>query len=90
MQLRIFLGYLVTGMSVWWRQKLTPCHNECGGADVIMRWLCRFSGEEQLTCNCGAPSCRGRVNWRCPDDETSLLVPASKLRRPKPADFPVP
>ena len=43
----------------------------------------RFCGEEQLPCNCGAATCRGRVNEKPPNwDE--LVVPLSQLRPYRP------
>jgi hypothetical protein len=38
----------------------------------------RFSGDEQLRCNCGAARCRGMVNQRPP--ARGALVPRSQTR----------
>ena len=39
----------------------------------------RFGGEEQLNCNCGAPTCRGHVNKK-PPNWGEQWVPRSQLR----------
>ena len=38
----------------------------------------RFSGQEQLTCNCGAAGCRGMVNEKPPQRGT--LVPRAQVK----------
>jgi len=44
-------------------------------------WLRRFSGEEQLPCNCGAPNCRRYVNMpKASADSDSMLVLRSRLK----------
>lgn len=44
-----------------------------------MSW--RFSGDERLPCNCGAPACRGFVNMaKASEDTDSMLVLKSRLR----------
>lgn len=46
-----------------------------------LRGTCRFSGDEKLSCNCGAPSCRGFVNAaKCRMDGDALLVLRSRLK----------
>lgn len=43
--------------------------------------LRRFSGEEQLPCNCGAPNCRRYVNMpKASADNDSMLVLRSRLK----------
>lgn len=39
----------------------------------------RFSGDEVLTCNCGAQACRGRVNKPASDAPHALLLPWSEV-----------
>lgn len=42
---------------------------------------CRFSGEEQLPCNCGAATCRGFVNLpKASADSDVQLVLRSRLK----------
>lgn len=40
----------------------------------------RFSGDEQLRCDCGAASCGGRVNKPPTRDSSAVEAPRAKLR----------
>lgn len=57
----------------------------CTPSGVEATYDYRFSGDDQLPCNCGAPTCRGWVNLpkeeqvRKAADDKVLLLPREKL-----------